>query len=295
MIGTDSGQEQAKTFVIGNLAEGSEVAWLEHNPQTGLVKFFDAANKLIGERLVAPGERAWPTMDRYAEKYYSISPYAYALNNPVRYIDPTGDTVVLSGSQQAAAFQQLQDRLGGQLNMSMASNGTIIASPIEGVKQSRDARQAMKAFSSTSVTVNMVAENTKETPTGGVYIGGAFMGNTVNADGTVVANQLINPQVLDAMSNAYGKPGQGVLHEMTEAYQGGIISQRTGISSPMSNQPGSVYPQAHNLAIPQPGIITETYYDRLGNEVNTLGPSVTRATYTAYPRRQQPVIIMTFP
>ena len=29
--------------------------------------------------------------DPLAEKYYSISPYAYCLNNPLRYIDPTGE------------------------------------------------------------------------------------------------------------------------------------------------------------------------------------------------------------
>ena len=29
-------------------------------------------------------------MDPLAEKYYSISPYAYVANNPLRYIDPTG-------------------------------------------------------------------------------------------------------------------------------------------------------------------------------------------------------------
>ncbi len=93
VIGAESGQEQAKAFVIENLAEGSEVVRLEHNPQTGLVKFFDATNNLIAERLVTPGERAWPTPDPKAEKYYSISPYAYALNNPVRYIDPNGQDV----------------------------------------------------------------------------------------------------------------------------------------------------------------------------------------------------------
>ena len=29
-------------------------------------------------------------MDPLAEKYYSISPYAYVANNPLRYIDPDG-------------------------------------------------------------------------------------------------------------------------------------------------------------------------------------------------------------
>jgi RHS repeat-associated protein len=34
------------------------------------------------------------TIDPLAEKYYSISPYAYCLNNPLKYIDPLGmDTV----------------------------------------------------------------------------------------------------------------------------------------------------------------------------------------------------------
>ena len=32
----------------------------------------------------------WLTVDLLAEKYYSISPYAYVANNPVRFIDPEG-------------------------------------------------------------------------------------------------------------------------------------------------------------------------------------------------------------
>ena len=33
----------------------------------------------------------WFTPDPLAEKYYHISPYAYVLNNPIRYIDPAQD------------------------------------------------------------------------------------------------------------------------------------------------------------------------------------------------------------
>lgn len=34
------------------------------------------------------------TVDPLAEKYYNISPYAYVMNNPLKYIDPTGRQVI---------------------------------------------------------------------------------------------------------------------------------------------------------------------------------------------------------
>ena len=33
---------------------------------------------------------SWPTMDPLSEKYYSISPYVYCHNNPIRSIDING-------------------------------------------------------------------------------------------------------------------------------------------------------------------------------------------------------------
>jgi hypothetical protein len=37
-------------------------------------------------------------MDPLAEKYYAVSPYAYCANNPVNYIDPHGDTIVVNNT-----------------------------------------------------------------------------------------------------------------------------------------------------------------------------------------------------
>lgn len=39
------------------------------------------------------GDWYFTTIDPMAEKYYSWSPYAYVLNNPLKYTDPQGDTV----------------------------------------------------------------------------------------------------------------------------------------------------------------------------------------------------------
>ena len=43
-----------------------------------------------GARMYEPALGRFMTMDPMAEKYYSISPYAYCANNPVRYIDVDG-------------------------------------------------------------------------------------------------------------------------------------------------------------------------------------------------------------
>ncbi|WP_255489689.1 RHS repeat domain-containing protein [Dysgonomonas sp. 25] len=41
-------------------------------------------------RHMSPAVPRFTTVDPLAEKYYSISPYAYCANNPIKFIDPTG-------------------------------------------------------------------------------------------------------------------------------------------------------------------------------------------------------------
>lgn len=45
-----------------------------------------------GARYYDPRISIWYSIDPLAEKYPNVSPYAYCLNNPVRFIDPTGMT-----------------------------------------------------------------------------------------------------------------------------------------------------------------------------------------------------------
>lgn len=79
--------------MIENAAEGSEVARMEHNPQTGHVKLIDKHGRLLREKLLKAGESGWLTQDRFAEKYYSLSPYSFVGGNPINRIDMNGDSI----------------------------------------------------------------------------------------------------------------------------------------------------------------------------------------------------------
>ena len=82
----DTGAEVEQVFVIENFAKGSKVARIEHEPQTVRARLLDKHGKLLKEKLLKAGENGWLTQDRFAEKYYSISPYAFCAGNPIQYI-----------------------------------------------------------------------------------------------------------------------------------------------------------------------------------------------------------------
>ena len=62
-----------------------------------------------GARMYDPALGRWHVPDPRAEKYVSWSPYNYALNNPLYYVDPNGDTVKAAGIGEEATYNYYKE------------------------------------------------------------------------------------------------------------------------------------------------------------------------------------------
>lgn len=82
-------------YPFGGLLSGT----LDVQPNKYNGKELDRKNGLnwydYGARMYDAALGRWHMVDPMAEKYYGISPYNYCANNPVKYVDPDGRTIVI--------------------------------------------------------------------------------------------------------------------------------------------------------------------------------------------------------
>lgn len=159
----DAGADGEKVFVIENFAEGSKVARIEHNPQTGRVRLLNKHGKLLKEKLLKACENGWPTQDRFAQKYYSLSPYSYAAGNPIRYIDINGDSIYVAEQYREQYNATLKNVFGENAkDFNYTESGMLVYSG-NSKNLNKSQRKIMKGMSSVmneSMTTEIQFENT---------------------------------------------------------------------------------------------------------------------------------------
>jgi RHS repeat-associated protein len=257
----------------------------KENQTTGDLPYQDFGARFFGGKLPI-----FTTPDPLGEKYYSWSQYNYTLGNPIKYIDPDGRDVFITGVLNNEALKQLQARAGNSITLSMGDDGKVSYTTNTDKKLRGDAKRVAGMINEKSISVNIVTTDKNVTSTGNLMVGGSFMGNTVKTDAngvvTVDARQEVNPNVLG--KGDAGKTGKMMMHEVTEAYQGAKISQTSGISSPRAGINGSVYEQAHDSATPQ-NPVYQQLYDRKG-EITTDMRQAVKAEWYVIKNKEREII-----
>jgi RHS repeat-associated protein len=168
-------------------------------------------------RHIDKGNPRFTTQDPLAEKYYSISPYAYCGNNPVNYIDPTGMDSTYFNSQGDIIYSCGDDPNVNKYYVTKTTTTTSEMYPDPGSQNG----------TVQSITPE-AAENTENEIQNG-NVTGSHMQNVT---------QIESPDRMTAMINSIGDEGNGGTNSANNREYSGYFGGRSGVRNTATSNSG---------------------------------------------------------
>lgn len=234
---------KANNFKYNGKEEQEETGWLDYgarNYDAALGRFFN--------------------QDRFATKYFSLSPYQYAANDPIRNIDVNGDSINVSnlitqnGKLNTEGLyvlfnmvSDLSDATG--LNFSVNGSGNLVSDgKINKDKNgnqigSKSARKYVNGLIGSTRDINVTNDNSKSTQGGGI--------GSVNINSDQIDNNIASMQSAGLGELAFGY-GMSFLHESMHTATGTLVmnpSATTAIGDPPPTTPNAQGPTVTNVNV----------------------------------------------
>ena len=241
--------------------ESNDSACLHCCSFTGKEKDSETGFYYFGARYYDPAlSGLFISVDPMSDKYPSISPYAYCAWNPVKLVDPDGDSVTVYGEQATDFVKQLQSK---NISISINSEGRLNAA-LKSNDLSKEENVIYNAITSDVINITIQTGVSPETNEGihffylkndGLEIkvatpfGASFCGAyRNNKTGKVDTYSFIDVSYMESLGF-----DQGIPHEVSENYYAGLFVIEGGENIPFAdnNKQNNKLVIAHRSAIPQ--------------------------------------------